>query len=491
MAERSSTVDLRTVLRVLRERWLIVVVTVAIALVSGAGMTLRQTPRYSARVTLFVSAWGSGSDTLAAYQGSLLSQQRVKSYTQLLRGELVMTAVNDQLRLGLNPIQLAAKIKADVVPETVLLAVTATDTSPRRARDIANAVGEQFAKLVLQFESLPDGKQFPVRVTLVSRARVPQRPVAPNPVRNLGLSLLIGLMAGGALAAARHALDTTVKSVDHLTQATGSPSLGTVPLDQNAPKTPLVINASPYTPRAEAFRKIRTSLQFVDLDRTNKVVLITSALSGEGKSTTACNLAITVAESGKKVLLVEADLRRPRAARYLGLPGGVGLTSVLLGNVNVAVATQPWGDLLSVLASGPLPPNPSELLGSAQMRQLLAHLRQQYDLVVIDGPPVLPVADAAAMANACDGAILIVRHSKTRREQVNDMTTALRTVDTRVLGTVLNMVPAKHHGQYYYQEYSPSGGLPAASREPAMPGRGGDDAGVTRGSGARAAKASR
>jgi capsular exopolysaccharide synthesis family protein len=455
-------VDLGTVLRILRERWVIVAVTTALAALVGAGITLRQTPMYSARVTLFVSTWGGGSDATAAYQGSLLSQQRVKSYTQLLRGERVMRAVNDELHLNLTPAQLASRIAAEVVPETVMLAVTAIDPSPGGARDIANSVARNFSTLVLEFESLPDGKQLPVRVTLVTPAGLPHSPVSPRPVRNEALAILVGLMVGGALASARHALDTSVKAVDQLTEITGAPSLGTIPSDSNAPKTPLVINDSPYTLRAEAFRKIRTSMQFVDLDRTTKVVLVTSAMSGEGKSTTACNLAVTVAESGKKVLLVEGDLRRPRAARYLGLPGGVGLTSVLLGDVNVAVATQPWGELLSVLASGPLPPNPSELLGSPQMRQLLAHLRQQYDLVVVDGPPVLPVADAAAMANACDGTILVVRHGLTKREQVSDMTKSLRTVDTHILGTVLNMVPARRGGQYYYQEYGPATGLTAA-----------------------------
>ncbi len=458
--------DLRTALRVLRDHWVLVVVATVAAAAAGAGYTWRQTPIYTARATLFVSAWGSGSDTSAAYQGSLLSQQRVKSYTQLLRGDRVMQAVSDQLKLGLAPKQLAAKVTAAVITDTVMLSVAATDTSPTRARDIANAVSDQFSKLVLEFESVPDGKQFPVRVSVVDRAGTPGSPVSPNPTRNMTLAVLLGLLTGGALAVARHTLDTTVKTVEQLGELTEAPSLGTVPHDQNAPKTPLVINDNPYTPRAEAFRKIRTSMQFVDLDRTNKVVLVTSAISGEGKSTTACNIAITAAESGRRVLLVEGDLRRPRAARYLGLPGGVGLTSVLLGSVNIAVATQPWGELLSVLASGPLPPNPSELLGSQQMRQLLAHLRQQYDLVVVDGPPVLPVADATAMANACDGTVVVVRHGKTRREQVAELATALRTVDAHVLGTVLNIVPSKKGGQYYYEEYRPT----SATRDQARGG---------------------
>jgi tyrosine-protein kinase len=449
-------VDLRIALRVLREQWILIAVAVVLATATGAGLTWQQTPLYEARNSLYVSAWGTNGDTSSAYTGSLLSAQRVKSYTELLRGEQVMRAVTEQLRLKLTPTQLAAKVNATVVTDTVLLAVTATDTSPQVARDIANAVADQFIRLVPEFESFPDGKQVPVRVTVVNRANLPTTPASPQPVRNMTLAVFLGLAVGAALATARHTLDTTVKDVDQLLEISGAPLLGAVPFDAQTPKTPLILNDSPYAPRAEAFRKIRTNLQFVDLDRIRKVVLITSAVSNEGKSVTACNLAITAAEAGKRVLLVDADLRRPRAARYLGLPSGVGLTSVLVGAATVDVAIQPWGDLFSVLASGPIPPNPSELLGSSQMRRLLSQLRKQYDLVVIDGPPVLPVADAAAMASACDGAVLVVRHGKTRRDQVQDMVTTLKTVEANVLGTVFNVVPGRNAKGYYYYGYGPT-----------------------------------
>lgn len=448
--------DLRIVVRVTREHWLLIVAAVTVTALLGIGVTLRQTPTYAARTTLFVSSWGGNSDALAAYQGSLLSQQRVKSYAQLLRGDRVMGAAVAQLKLNMSASQLSSKITAEVIPDTVMLAVTATDTSPSRARDIANAVGDQFTALVVDFESTTEGKTYPVRVSIVDRARTPGSPISPKPTQNLILSVLFGLLLGAALAGARYTLDTSVKNVDQLTELTGAPSLGAVPTDPNASHTPLAINDSPYAPRAEAFRKIRTSMQFVDLDRSNKVILVTSAIAGEGKSTTACNIAITAAEAGNRVLLIEGDLRRPLAARYLGLPGGVGLTSVLVGNLNIAVAVQSWGELLSVLASGPLPPNPSELLGSQHMRQLLAQMRRQYDLVVIDGPPVLPVADASALANACDGTILVVRHGKTKRDQIQDVVTALRTVDAHILGTVLNVVPANKGSKYHYDTYRPA-----------------------------------
>jgi capsular exopolysaccharide synthesis family protein len=190
----------------------------------------------------------------------------------------------------------------------------------------------------------------------------------------------------------------------------------------------------------------------MNVDAEHKVVLVTSSVPGEGKSTIACNLAITLAQSGKRVLLIDADLRRPRAGQYLGLPSGVGLTSVLVGTVTLSDAVQVWGeDLISVLASGPVPPNPSEILGSRHMRELLDRLGTEYDNVIIDAPPVLPVTDAAATAAACDGVVMVVGHGKVTRDQLRAAVSALRMVDAKILGTVLNLVPDR--GEQAYREY--------------------------------------
>jgi len=447
-------VDLRTALRLLRERWMSIVIITLLTAAVGGLYTWQQTPMYTSQTTLYVSSWSERSDASTVLSGSLASQERVKSYTQLVRSERVTTAVKDQLGLAGSP---AGEISAATIPNTAMFTIAATDPSPTRAQAIANAAAEQFVKLVPILEASPDGKTQAVRVTVVTPAALPGAPVSPQPVRNLAFSCILGLLAGMALAAARNVLDTTVKGVDQLNDIAGVPSLGQVAADPASAKSPLLSADEPFSHRAEAFRKIRTGLQFVDVDRSNKVILVTSAVAGEGKTSTACNLAITLAEAGKSVLLIDADLRRPRASKYLGLPAGVGLTSVLVGSASLAEATQQWGDLISVLASGPIPPNPSELLGSRHMRDLIDGLRQWYDVVVIDGPPVLPVADATVTAAAVDGTILLVRYGRTRREQVQATVNALRSVDAKILGTVLNMVPTggRDGYYYYYQEYGP------------------------------------
>ena len=196
--------------------------------------------------------------------------------------------------------------------------------------------------------------------------------------------------------------------------------------------------------RSEAFRTIRTNLQYVDVDNPPRCVVITSAVPNEGKSTTACNLAITLAQAGSRVLLVEADLRRPRIADYLGVDGSVGLTDVMIGKRSLDEAIVGWNrGLFDLLPGGPIPPNPSELLGSHQMVATLAELATRYDAILLDSPPLLPVTDAAVLTSLSDGAVLVARHGHTRREQIMQAADAIHQVGGRLLGTVLNFAPTR------------------------------------------------
>jgi non-specific protein-tyrosine kinase len=196
---------------------------------------------------------------------------------------------------------------------------------------------------------------------------------------------------------------------------------------------------------------LRTNLQFVDIEHHLSSVVVTSAVIGEGKSTTACNLALALAEAGSRVVLVEGDLRRPRVDEYLGLERAVGLTNVLLGEVALEDALQPFGaNRLQVLPSGPLPPNPSELLGSSAMQSLLDRLEQVADLVVIDAPPLLPVADASVLGALASGVLLVVDASKTRRDAVRHAADQVRSVGGTLLGAVLTQLPIKGPEAYGY-----------------------------------------
>jgi capsular exopolysaccharide synthesis family protein len=281
-------------------------------------------------------------------------------------------------------------------------------------------------------------------------------PVSPTPTRNTGLALVLGIVAGVGAAALRESLDTTVKTAEALHELTATPVLCAIPYDVRAKKAPLIIEGSARSARAEALRQLRTNLQFVNVDQPPRTLVVTSAVPGEGKSTTACNLAIVFAEAGKRVILVDADLRRPRLAEYLGMEGAVGLTNVLAGQAAVSDALQQWGGSgITVLPSGSVPPNPSELLGSRNMAELLGALRGGFDIVIVDTPPLLPVTDAAIAASRVDGTVLVSRCGKTTAAQAREAAAALDAVGARVLGSVLNMAPANGPRTYSYYDYGP------------------------------------
>jgi polysaccharide biosynthesis transport protein len=446
-------VTLQEHLRVLRERWRLVVLCLALGAVGAVAAFLLRPAQYTATLTLYVSSQ-VGDTAQQAYQGAQLSQQRVTSYVELVGGRRVAEDVVRRLRLPEDPEDVLDRIEAVSTLDSVLIDVSVEDASPERAAELADAVGEVFVDLVDELER-PLDPAAPQAVAV----RVVQPAVASTDPSSTGLPVLLalGLLTGAALgvggALLRHALDTSVTTPEQLHRAAGAPNLGTIAHDPEVPRRPPGPKADPQSPRAEAFRQLRTNLQFVDVDNPRKVLLVTSSMPAEGKTTTIVNLALAMSSAGNRVLVVEGDLRRPKVSELLGLERSVGLTSVLSGRVDVEPVVQPWGGgVFDVLSSGPLPPNPSELLASRQMQELLVELRQQYDVVLIDSPPLLPVTDAAAVAPSTDGAILVCRFKQTSRAEVEAARQALDAVSARLLGTVFTMVPAS--GPHAYARYN-------------------------------------
>ena len=290
-----------------------------------------------------------------------------------------------------------------------------------------------------------------MKVSVSDPASLPLAPSKPRATLNFLLALLIGLALGLALALLRERLDTTIKGPREV--ATEKlPALGVVPFDEKAPQQSPATLADLTPSRAEAYRQLRTNLQFVDIDRgAPEVVVVTSAVEGEGKTTTTLNLAMAIAEAGRKVIVVDGDLRRPSMARVLGVPSDGGLTSTLVNGTTAEASLIAWGDTgnLRILVSGPIPPNPSELLSSRHMVDLVKQLRSLCDIVLIDAPPLLPVTDAAILAAESSGALIVVRQNKTRIDQLNSAVDVLEKVDARLLGAVLNMGRDKTTDGYY------------------------------------------
>jgi succinoglycan biosynthesis transport protein ExoP len=294
---------------------------------------------------------------------------------------------------------------------------------------------------------------------LVSAASVNRTPVSPHKFRDELLAFAIGLAFGLGLALLRDFLDDRIRSEDDLRRAVGGlPALGLIPTVEdwrNAKSTKLASVDAPSSPAAEAYRELRTALKFMSLDRPIRYLLVVSPVSGDGKTTTVANLAVNMVQAGQSVVAICCDLRRPRLHEFFGLSNDVGLTSVLLGESSLEDALQevPGFAGLRLLAAGPIPPNPSELLSSRSAANVMSHLGEISDIVVIDTPPVLPVTDATVMAAQSDAVILIASANKTHRRAAGRAVELLGRVNARLVGVVVNNVPRNDRGYSYGYGY--------------------------------------
>ena len=295
---------------------------------------------------------------------------------------------------------------------------------------------------------------------LLTPAVAPKTPISPKPVRNAILGFAVGLLFGVATAFVLDYLDDTVRSREDVQRAAhGLSDLGLIPrvLGWRPEDGPQIISLDqPMSPAAEAYRTLRTSIQFVGLDLATHVLQVTSATAEEGKTTTLANLGVALASAGERVCLCCCDLRRPRIHEFFGLSNSVGFTTVILGQASLSAAVQPVADVdgLSVLASGALPLNPSELLGSPRAKEVLRALAELYDYVLLDCPPVLPVTDATVLADVSDATILVVGVGDSARREVSRAVEILQHVKAPLIGTVLNGVsPDGADGYYRYYHY--------------------------------------
>ncbi|WP_418602925.1 polysaccharide biosynthesis tyrosine autokinase [Mycolicibacterium sp. SCSIO 43805] len=442
--------NLQDFFRLLRTRWITICVTTAVSLMGAVVLSLLTTPLYEASTRLFVSTT-SGSTLSETYQGNRFSQERVVSYAELLKGRNLAQSTVDKLGLNMTAEALQQRISASAKPDTVLIDVRVLDESPVRARDIANTLSDEFVAKVRDLETPEDGARPDSRVVVEQRASIPEQPVLPKTTQNIALGLVLGLAIGVGLAVVRDLIDNTVKGRETVEEITGTGVVGTIPTDKERRRQPAISFDSDNSGIAEAFRKLRTNLQFLSVDNPPRVILVTSSMPSEGKSTTAINLALALAEAEHNVVLVDGDMRRPTLHKYLDLVGPVGVSTVLSGAASLDESLQKTRfPGLTVLTSGSVPPNPSELLGSLAARKLLGELRQKFDYVIVDSTPLLAVTDAAIVAAGADGVLIIARYGQTKRDQLTHAVSSLQSVGAPLLGAVLTLMPTRGGSPYSY-----------------------------------------
>lgn len=446
--------ELSDYFRILRRNWVLVAGITLLGVLVSAAVSLSVPATYTSKTQLFVAIQSSGSVS-ELQQGNTFSQARVQSYVKTAATPVVLQPAIDSLGLPTTPAELAAKITASSDLDTVLINISAADASPVQSAAIAQAVANSLIDAVDRLERPSQGGTSPVRLSIITPATAPTAPSAPNTKFNLMLGLLLGTALGLGAAILRSALDTKIRGESDVRRVTDASILGGLAYDADAEKKSLLTQVPPQSPRAESFRQIRTNLQFAHVSHSSKTVLVTSSVPGEGKSTTAINMAIAIAQAGQRVALVDADLRRPMVGDYLGLERAAGLTTVLVGNGELDELIQPWGnDELYVLTSGKIPPNPSELLGSDAMKAVIARLEEDFDSVIIDAPPLLPVTDASVLAQRVGGVVLVVGSQQVKASDLEKSLSALEMVEAELLGVVLNKLPSKGPDAYAYTYYS-------------------------------------
>jgi len=491
---------------ILRRRWLWFAGAIATAVLIAMAVSFTTTPLYRATAQL---TYVRQADISSALGGTTLGlstgevQRESETYVELMTTDEM--AQRAEAELG-RDVPDDVTVEAEYVPDTSVLRISAVSDDPALAQDVANAYAIGFTTwrrqvAVKQYQQAEEiildklsrygegaakdrdpgylqllGRLQDVRVleaaasgsfVVASAASLPDEPFVPQHMRDLIIGLLIGIVAGIGLVTLVEQLDVRVHSVDEIGEALGLPVLARVPRiggNGGGDSGPVTLS-DPIGPNAEAYRIFRGNLEFADIDGGVRTLMVTSAVQGEGKSTTAANLAVAAALGGKRVILVDADLRRASMHRLFGFKNNLGLSSVLTGRATLAESLHrvhlPGGDEaepgvkrgLAVLTSGPLPPNPGEIAASQRLADFVASLTGLADLVLVDAPPFLVVGDAGALSRAVDGVVVVARLGVLTRAMAQDSRTLLASLPCRVLGVAVVGIPTES-AAYRYKYYS-------------------------------------
>ncbi|WP_060914923.1 polysaccharide biosynthesis tyrosine autokinase [Microbacterium oleivorans] len=437
-------------LSALRKFWWGVAVCAVVGATAAFGLSALETPQYQSTSSLYF-ALNQGASASDLNQGSAYTQNQMLSIAQLATTSRVLEPVIEELGLDTTPRDLARSLDVSIPQDTVILRVTSTTTNADRAAALSNAVAAELADVVLQIS--PKGAEGAPTITAetIDKAVAPSSQSSPNKPRDALLGLLIGALLGIAAALIFSAADTRVRNEDILARVSGTPVLGVITRAPLLAHRAAGVAQEPMGRSAEEFRRLRSALTYANVGSRVSTLLVTSGSPGEGKSTVAVNLALTLADLNHRVLLIDADLRRPQVHVFFGIEDAVGLTSVLLKMHDFDTAKYPFrSSTLDVLPSGGTPPNPAEILASQAMADLLEESAARYDFVVVDAPPMLNVADASLLAPSVDGVLFVVDATKTRRPNAAKSIKLLEGAGARILGSILNRGRHdKKAGDYY------------------------------------------
>lgn len=443
--------ELREYLKVLKKRWLLILVITLITTSTSAVISFFIIkPTYKSDISVIIGKVGTdGKSQTVSYDDVLMYQMLVKTYSGLASSRTVAEDVINKLKLNATPEEFEKMITITPNSDTEFLNIAVKSKDPEEAMLIANQLAKSLKEVGSSVKKMDD-------VQILDPAQLPKVPYSPRPVFNMCIAFFLGLAASIGLILLIEYLDNSIKTQEDIEKLARVPVIGIIPSEgETAEDSELISIKAPKSLVSEAFRTLRTSIQYSSFDKEIETIVVTSSQQGEGKTTIVSNLAITTAQSGKKVLLIDCDLRRPRIYKKLGILNGEGLTSILAGESekNECIRALDLPNFY-IITSGPIPPYPAEILGSSRMKNLLEELKKDFDIILIDTPPVLAVTDAQVLSALCDGVLLVACCGETDR---NDFIRAKELIDkvgARVLGAVLNKATkeVKQYNGYYESE---------------------------------------
>lgn len=512
--QNEDGLDLRYYLSLILHWWWLIVLAAVIAGAASYFISKRMTPYYQASSTVLVNA--APASKASDYNSVMMSEQLTSTYAQMMSKDAVLSQVAKQVGLSNPPDQIKKWITVTPVRDTQLIQVVVETTDPELSAKIANSIVDVFATQIQDIQTqrfsqsktaletqltdyekqiadmtseisktetsdekdrlnekitqyrgmyanllqsyeqirLSEAQSVSTVVQVESAASNPE-PVKPKVMQNTLLAAIVGILLAAGLIFVREAFDDTVKTPDDITRKFKLPVLGVITHHEADPDAPIAMS-SPRSPITEAYRTLRTNLGYTSVDRKLNTIMVTSPEPGEGKSTITSNLGVVMAQNGKRVIALDCDLRHPCLHSNFGLSNRQGMSTLLSQNSEVTAEicnpTKEKG--LFVITTGPIPPNPAELMGSQKLQSILKWMKETADVILIDTPPVLAVSDAVILAPSLDGVVLVVRPGKTRFGALKQSIEQLQLVNARILGVVLNDVVTrgKAYG-YYYKNY--------------------------------------
>lgn len=441
-------------LSTLRKHWLLILLTTVLVGAAAYGVARMLPKQYESTASVLVVPGAVQSAELG--QSSSYVQSIVQSYTLLATSPRVLDPVIEKLALPETSVMLAKRVEVESPLNTTVINITTTDPDPDQARQISAAITESLIDQVRTVSPQVAGKQV-IRVETISPALLPTVPASPNTVLYGALGALLGLAVAVLYALLRRLFRSRIDTVSDAEESATAPILGAVVLTPKQARIANTVIKNPSGQVAESLRTVAASLRFMAVDKPRRVILVTSSNAGEGKTSLVLGLALVLAEGGARVLVVDADLRRPSIARYTELESAVGLTNVLVGDLTLDQAVQPWGFAnLLVLTSGEQPPNPGQLIVSGRLEAVIAAAREEYDYVLLDSPPVLSVSDPLWLAAITDGTMVVARLGQVTAPELRHTIETIEGSKHDVLGIVLNGVRAKARSPYLTDDTAPA-----------------------------------